>query len=78
MQQMDVQTYAKLREDGEKHLLLDVREADELAICQIDGHVHIPMNEIPQRLSELSEYEDTLIVCQCRSGHRAIWYSSFC
>jgi adenylyltransferase/sulfurtransferase len=70
--EMSVQDYAALRERGDKHLLLDVREAFELNICQIDGNVHIPLGQLPARLNELADWKDALIVCQCKSGRRSM------
>ena len=43
--------------------LVDVREADELAICQIAGAVHIPLSQIPERWSDLSAHTSVLVIC---------------
>ncbi len=50
-------------------LLLDVREADELAICRIAGALHIPMGDVPARLAELDP--DREIVVYCHHGQRS-------
>jgi adenylyltransferase/sulfurtransferase len=70
--EMTVQEYAALRERGEQHLLLDVREPFELGICQIDGNVNIPLGQLSARLSELATAKASLIVCQCKSGRRSM------
>jgi molybdopterin/thiamine biosynthesis adenylyltransferase/rhodanese-related sulfurtransferase len=70
--EISVSDYAALRERGERHLLLDVREPFELAICQIDGNSNIPLGQLPGRLPELSAWKDALIVCQCKSGRRSM------
>jgi molybdopterin/thiamine biosynthesis adenylyltransferase/rhodanese-related sulfurtransferase len=70
--EISVADYAKLREAGADHLLLDVREGFELAICQIEGNVHIPLGELPGRLGELAAWKDRLIVAQCKSGRRSM------
>jgi len=44
-------------------LLLDVREASELAICHIAGAVHIPMREIPGQLDTLPRDRHILVLC---------------
>lgn len=49
--------------------LLDVREPVEWSAGHIDGARHIPMNDLPQRLAELPE--DTEIVVVCKSGGRS-------
>jgi len=60
----------ELRQAGAPHVLLDVREADELAICAIENAVHIPMAEVPQRLGELPA--DTPLVVMCHHGMRSL------
>ena len=54
---------------GDELVLLDVREAGELAICRIAGSVHIPMGEIGRRAGELER--DAEIVCICHHGVRS-------
>lgn len=71
MEELSVLDYKAMREQGEEHLLLDVRETDELQICSIDGHVHIPMNDVPNRIDEIAAWKDKPVVCQCRSGKRS-------
>jgi rhodanese-related sulfurtransferase len=50
-------------------VLLDVREHDELEIAAVDGAFHIPMRELPTRLSELAA--DKPLVVMCHSGGRS-------
>lgn len=50
-------------------LLLDVREEWELAIAAVEGAMHMPMDEVPDRLGELAKDRD--IVVMCRSGVRS-------
>jgi rhodanese-related sulfurtransferase len=50
--------------------ILDVREQDEWDAGHIDGAVHVPLAEVPQRLGELTEDETPLVVV-CRSGGRS-------
>ena len=64
--------YEAMRERGDDHLLLDVREAFELGICQIEGNVNIPLGQLPARLGELAAWKDRLVVCQCKSGRRSM------
>lgn len=45
-------------------LLLDCREDYEWQQLRIPGSVHIPMRQIPRRLSELDEHADIVVVCQ--------------
>ena len=50
-------------------ILLDVRNMHEVLFSKIDGSVHIPMNEILNRLSEIDSSKD--IIVQCKSGKRS-------
>jgi len=56
--------------EGGVPLLLDVREPWEFQICRIDGSVSMPMNTVPERLSELDA--DWPIVCICHHGVRSM------
>ncbi len=44
-------------------LLLDVREAAELAICRVPAAVHLPMGQIPANLEQLPRDRDILVIC---------------
>lgn len=48
--------------------ILDVRNPDEYALCNLKGHL-IPMNELPTRLDELNP--DAHIVIHCHAGGRS-------
>ena len=50
---ISVQELADMRSTGGEHVVLDVREARELDICQLEGALHIPMAEIPARVDDL-------------------------
>lgn len=58
---------------GEKPLLLDVRQPDELQspLGAIDGVLNIPIGILASRLDDLSDYTDKEIIVVCRSGARA-------
>lgn len=60
--EIDVATVANMQKGGDDFLLLDVREEFEHRIANIDGNVLIPMSELGQRLGELQEHRDRLIV----------------
>ena len=59
---------ARLGEE-QRPLLLDVREAWELSIARIDPSMHMPMNDVPDRLDELNP--DQEIVVLCHHGRRS-------
>ena len=54
-------------------VLLDCREPAELALARIDGAVHVPMNETPDRLSSLDAHKQIVVFCHhgVRSRHVA-------
>ncbi|MGB6130209.1 MAG: molybdopterin-synthase adenylyltransferase MoeB [Acidobacteriaceae bacterium] len=66
--QMSVQEFKHRRDAGDDVFLLDVREPFEYQIAQIGGHL-IPLNELPDRVDELSPEKE--IVVQCKSGGRS-------
>lgn len=69
MKQMSVKELHQRREAGEKIVLLDVREQNEVDYCKIAGSVHIPMNQVPTRMNELNP-QDTIVV-HCHKGGRS-------
>jgi rhodanese-related sulfurtransferase len=66
---------AAWRRDGTAHILLDVREPHELAVCAVEGAVHIPMGEVPGRLDELPM--DVPLVVMCHHGMRSLQVVGF-
>lgn len=56
---------------GEKLPLVDVREDHELAICKLPDNIHIPMNQLPVRMTELEKFKGQDIIVYCRSGGRS-------
>jgi rhodanese-related sulfurtransferase len=50
-------------------VILDVRTVAEYAAEHIEGAVHIPVEELTSRITELDPYRATLVYC--RSGNRS-------
>ena len=44
-------------------LLLDVREPWEFDICHIAGSNNLPMGQIPQRVEELPDSGEVVVIC---------------
>lgn len=63
MREISVEEVAKRLRDDPAFVLLDVREADELATVNVRGARWIPMREIPQRLSELDRNAPIAVMC---------------
>lgn len=53
-------------------LLLDVRTDPERQRGHIKGSIHIPLNQLRKRQSEIEKYKNKEIVCYCRSGSRSL------
>ena len=60
---------ASILQRNEEAILLDVREPAELEICRIEGALHIPLNEIPDRHSTLPK--DRPVIVFCHHGRRS-------
>ena len=69
--EIDVSSVKQMLDRGEKFVLLDCREADEVAAAAIAGSLHIPMREIPARLAELEAAKAGRIVVHCHHGGRS-------
>ncbi len=63
------------RNAAEDLVLLDVREAEEVALVQLPHSVHIPMGDIPGRLHELDPEAE--IVVYCHHGVRSLRVAHF-
>lgn len=53
-------------------VLIDCRRPDEWAQTRIDGAILVPLQDMPSRLNELSQYTDRPVVVHCRSGKRSL------
>ena len=68
MNEITVLDLKKMRDEGAKHQLIDVREVHEYEISNIGGE-HIPMSLIPLNIDKIRR--DIPVVLQCRSGGRS-------
>lgn len=66
--EISVQELEALREANADVFILDVRNPDEYAICNLNGHL-IPFVELASRIHELKQ--DQHIVVHCHAGGRA-------
>lgn len=71
--EVDVVTAAQLVREGA--LLLDVREAFEVAACAVAGSQHLPMRQVPESLPDLPR--DRLILVLCAVGARSLRVTQF-
>lgn len=66
---MTVHELKQLRDAGDDHFLLDVREPHEQSICRIEGATLIPLGELDNRTAELPKGKRILV--HCKSGGRS-------
>ncbi len=59
------------RTGGQRFLLLDVREADEVARARIEGATWIPLGQLAGRVGELMSWRDEQVVVHCHHGPRS-------
>ena len=50
--------------------VVDVRSPEEYMGGNVAGSINIPLNEIPQRISDFEEMEGPIVLC-CLSGGRS-------
>jgi len=63
------------RDSGDKLLVLDVREPEEIEIAPFPDAIHIPMGDIPSRLTELDPDSEWVVVCH--HGVRSLQVASY-
>jgi len=66
----DVQEVRERVAAGEPVTLLDVRTAEEVASGRIPRALHIPLDALEDRWSEVKDCNE--VVCYCRSGARSL------
>ena len=54
--------------------VLDVRELDEWRLGHVEGSIHVPLGELPERVGSLPT---TPLICVCRSGSRSLVATRF-
>lgn len=59
---LDIQTYRERFQPGD-HTLVDVREIEEWIMGHIPGAVHIPLDELPERIGEIPTGRPVVVVC---------------
>ena len=63
------QLHQRLSKQDRRPVILDVREPWECEVCALADSTHIPMSQVPQRLTELQR--DAEIVVLCHHGVRS-------
>jgi rhodanese-related sulfurtransferase len=71
---VDIDSYREHFKPGD-HTLVDVREPEEWVSGHLPGAIHIPLNDLPDRLSEIPG--DKPVVLVCAVGSRSFHGSQF-
>jgi len=73
--EIDVDELAQWRRDQRAHVVLDVREPWETALCRIEGSVIVPLAALPAAADELPRDKPIVVVCHhgTRSLQGAVW-----
>jgi len=66
---------ALLKEEPDDIVLLDVREPAELQAASVEGALHIPMADVPNRLDDIDPAK--IIICMCHMGGRSAQVTGF-
>ena len=71
-QQMPEITATELKQridNGDDIQIIDVREAQEVAVASIPNTIHIPLGQILNRMSEIDSDKETIV--HCKMGGRS-------
>ena len=68
MKEITVAELKALKDKNADFKLIDVREAQEVEVCQIGGE-HIPMGDVMDNLDRIPR--DKQVIIHCRSGARS-------
>lgn len=71
MKKISVEDLRDKMQQGETLNIIDVRTDEEVAFGMIRGAVHIPVDQIPDRLDEINKEEHYYLTCRTnnRSGN---------
>ena len=70
MSDITVQELKERMDNGEKLIIIDVREPHEFEEYNIGAQL-IPLGTLPSRLAELESHKNEEIIVHCRSGARS-------
>jgi len=70
--EISVEETHRLIEEGERVVLLDVREVEELAEGYLEGSIFLPQGLIDERVEELLPERDVPVVVYCARGVRSL------
>jgi adenylyltransferase/sulfurtransferase len=51
-------------DNGDDLQIIDVREANEVAVAKIPGTIHIPLGQVINRMGEIDQARETVVHCK--------------
>ncbi|MCL4795568.1 MAG: sulfurtransferase [Bryobacteraceae bacterium] len=72
VRETDVDGYLKLRESGEPHVLIDVREESEFAAGHIPGSLHLGKGIIERDIIARVPDKNATLILYCGGGFRSV------
>lgn len=69
MQEISATELKQKLDAGEDIQIVDVREANEVAIASIPNSIHIPLAQVMTRMTEIDPSKETVV--HCKSGVRS-------
>jgi rhodanese-related sulfurtransferase len=69
--EIDIETYRKMVESGEPHVLVDVREESEYAAGHVAGAVHLGKGIIERDIETKLPDATTKLILYCGGGYRS-------
>lgn len=70
-----IEVARRMKERPESMVLLDVREPYERRLACIDPSLHIPMQEVPERIAEIPANREVIVYCHV--GSRSMMVAGF-
>jgi rhodanese-related sulfurtransferase len=71
VQEIDIEGYRSLRENGEPHILVDTREDNEWTNGHVKGAVHLSRGIIERDIETKVPDKDTKLILYCGGGFRS-------
>src|SRR5688572_18224393 len=71
IREIDINEYRRMKEAGEKHLLVDVREDSEWAAGHAAGAIHLGKGIIERDIEQKVPDRNTQVVLYCGGGFRS-------
>lgn len=69
--EISVSDFAEIYSQADSVFLIDVRETDEYIDGHVPGAIHIPLNEVPQRVDEFRHPQGGVTYVICKAGGRS-------